>query len=709
MISRDPGTGVYAVSHSSINVIAAAASIAAGLGGGRHRVQRRGRGRRERRADEDERLHRRQQDHGRDRRHDRRGAAPSAITATIAAASVAIGGGAAAGVAASIGLALAWNLIGWQFDGTPATSEVRAYVLNSTIDAGGNLSVTAIAGQKISALVFAGSVAIGAAAGVGIAATGSGVYTQNRIAVTVRAAIDGDNSPGIAATGISADQITLTATDTSTITAYAGAVSLAGAFAGVGAVAFSIGVSIAQNEIGSRVEAYIANAATFAKATVGGISITASEDATINALSAAASAALAIAGIAGIAISGAGAVATNVILTRTNAYAADSVLSSVGNVTVSATDNSSIHAIVLAVSVAVGGAVVGVGASIGIAIARNLVGWDPNAYDYTSSMVLSSGLAVGKRVLVVTGALAGSVFQYKGGALSGTVDLNAQTGQSYTDTNKWTRLNAADYTTDQSASALTPAVGATPGTKVRIVGGAGAGDVYEFVGAARVGPIDLRREQYGDASMWKQVNVVAGGAEVQAYLLRSSVNTSAGDLKLTALGTQTIDAFVFSGSVALSAGLVGGALSGAGVGVVNKIAVRVKAFIDGTKTGGINARSVTLLADDASTITSTAGTASVAAAFGAVAGLAISIAITVAHNEISNDVAAYIANATHGVTTTVGAVKVSAVSQGRRLFDLTTLNASQLDDAATVDVPDARRRGRRRRPAGDAQGRLHLA
>ena len=33
VISRDPVTGVYAVSHSSINVIAAAASIAAGLGG----------------------------------------------------------------------------------------------------------------------------------------------------------------------------------------------------------------------------------------------------------------------------------------------------------------------------------------------------------------------------------------------------------------------------------------------------------------------------------------------------------------------------------------------------------------------------------------------------------------------------------------------------------------------------------------------------
>ena len=41
------------------------------------------------------------------------------------------------------------------------------------------------------------------------------------------------------------------------------------------------------------------------------------------------------------------------------------------------------------------------------------------------------------------------------------------------------------------------------------------------------------------------------------------------------------------------------------------------------------------------------------------------------------------------MTTTVGAVKLSATSQGRRLFDLTTLTAAQLDDAATVDVPDA--------------------
>ena len=67
----------------------------------------------------------------------------------------------------------------------------------------------------------------------------------------------------------------------------------------------------------------------------------------------------------------------------------------------------------------------------------------------------------------------------------------------------------------------------------------------------------------------------------------------------------------------------------------------------------------------------------------------VAIAIAVAYNEISTEVVASIANATHHVTSTVGAITVSAMSQGRRLFDLTTLTAAQLDDAGTVDGTSA--------------------
>ena len=147
----------------------------------------------------------------------------------------------------------------------------------------------------------------------------------------------------------------------------------------------------------------------------------------------------------------------------------------------------------------------GVGASIGVSLARNLVGWDP-----------TTGVAAG----LTSGQVVG---------------------------------------------------GLSAGQRVRIVAGPGAGDVYEFVGAARSGSIDLRREQYSDASQWKQVNLVARGADVQAFILGSTV-TASGDLALTATSTATIDATVLAGSVAVGAGGVGVAISGAGVGVVNRIA-----------------------------------------------------------------------------------------------------------------------------------------
>ena len=62
---------------------------------------------------------------------------------------------------------------------------------------------------------------------------------------------------------------------------------------------------------------------------------------------------------------------------------------------ITASDTSSIKALILALSVAVGGGAVGVGASIGLALAENLVGYNPDpttSYDYTyGDNVLTAG------------------------------------------------------------------------------------------------------------------------------------------------------------------------------------------------------------------------------------------------------------------------------------------------------------------------------
>ena len=117
------------------------------------------------------------------------------------------------------------------------------------------------------------------------AVSGSGVFVENEIADTVLAYDDG----GTSTAGIIAPSISISASDTSKITATAAAASLAASFGNTG-VSISIGLSLATNQINNDVEAYIANAVTpVAPAStrrhhhVGGISVMSTENATINA------------------------------------------------------------------------------------------------------------------------------------------------------------------------------------------------------------------------------------------------------------------------------------------------------------------------------------------------------------------------------------------------------------------------------------------
>ena len=93
--------------------------------------------------------------------------------------------------------------------------------------------------------------------------------------------------------------------------------------------AISVGVSLATNEVNNHVSAYIANAAADGQSvqtrTGGDITISATEHATIHALGVAASAALG-GGLVGVSFAGAGVDVTNVILNKTNAYIDESVV-----------------------------------------------------------------------------------------------------------------------------------------------------------------------------------------------------------------------------------------------------------------------------------------------------------------------------------------------------------------------------------------------
>ena len=100
--------------------------------------------------------------------------------------------------------------------------------------------------------------------------------------------------------------------------------------------------------------------------------------------------------------------------------------------------------------------------------------------------------------------------------------------------------------------------------------------------------------------------------------------------------------------------------AGAGVSTTNKISAQVKAYIDGDITTGISATSITVKAQDVSTITSNAGAAALAISFSGGASVSVSVAATVASNSVGNTVEAYIQNAGTAIRATAGAILLQA-------------------------------------------------
>ena len=621
-------------------------------------------------------------------------ASTSEISAIIAALSAAVGVGGGVGVGVSIGISIARNFIGYDAYGNDAAGGVRAYVIDSSIDAAGTLTQTAIANQTISALVFSISAAIAAGGLAGIGASGSGVSAQNKIGQDVEASIDGDGGSGADLGGISATSITLTASDTSTISALAGAASVALSLAGAVGVGISVGVALSWNTIDTTVTAFIRNADGGVTSETGNIDIRAASDSTINSIAAAASVAVGVAGLAGVAISGAGASAQNTILTATNAFAEDSKLTSAGDVLIDAASSSIIRAINASASISVGvGGAAGVGVSIGLALARNNIGFinvDSTPSTYTTDDVVSQ-VNRGNTVRIANGVRGGDVYEYVG-----EEPLIDEREPGYMLTEGSLDAMRADGIRDDVVSKLSPMVGewfeSLEGLAQRASELLTAEEFWDHIGgmASRAELADspvrfLNIQDYGDIALWKLVSVDVDAAPIQAYTKNSSIS-AVGDLEMTATANQEIRTLVLAGSVAIAAGgAVGVGLSGAGSVAENRIATWVRAFIDGDGDDGIHADTITITAHGSSRICAVVGAASVAAALSGGVGVSISIAVAFAYNEIANDVAAYIANA-DDVNTTDGDVTISATSAGGAdLFNLGTLSTGQLDDASEQD------------------------
>ncbi|MAI32532.1 MAG: hypothetical protein CMM07_12785, partial [Rhodopirellula sp.] len=518
----------------------------------------------------------------------------STINSMVVAASLAIGGGGAAGVGVSIGVAIAENLVGWKASESVQSdsSEVQAYLRQTSIHSTESVTLDAIANQKIKSVVIAGSVAIGVGGAAGLGAAGSGVDVENRIGATVRAFIDGNSTAGVIASDVS-----ILAEDTSSIDAFALAASVAASVGGAAGLSVAIGVSLAENVITTQVEASISNA-KHVTTTSGEIVVSAQQTASIDALAIAASVALGFGGAAGIAVSGAGADAKNLIRTNTKAFATDSKLTSAGDVTVRADNEANLTANIytLSAAIAVGGAA-GFGASIGVGLARNIIGWDSNpvtTYDYTSDLQ-SAVLTSGKRVKIGDGVRGGDVYEYIN--VTGQTNVNLLE-EDYGDKEYWKRVDLTRDAMEVTSYLLNTSVDA--------------------VGALSV---------TADATGTIDAEVLAGSVAAAGGLLGAAIS---------------------------------GVGVGAENRIAAKIDARVDGDgIIGSSVQGIEASEIEILANDESSILARTGAASIAAGFGVV-GAAISVGVAMALNEIDNEINAAITSANDSIRTETGDITVRA-------------------------------------------------
>jgi hypothetical protein len=530
------------------------------------------------------------------------------------------------------------------------TDTTLASIEDSGVSAEGAVDVMAESHADIESRAFGLQVS-GKISGSGSAidAQATGALSFNDIHSAVEATIGNSQPAPSGAVFKAGGGVEVDANDDSTIqaVAIAAALTLSGSTSAL-AVAVDIGLALAHNRIDKDIAASIVGVPEV-ETDGHDVIVHASDAAAITVTSVAAAASFAI-GDTAVGVAGGAAESTNIILARTNAFITDSTLGSaadpVGKVDIAATSTAKIDAVIAGIAVAVAGGTgeegLGVGAAVGIAVARNFIGYDPD------------GTPVSGNVIDVP---------------------------------------RHDDTTTPPLPELVQGV-----TTVRIVDGALAGDIYQYIGPTQDDsdlskdgkqPYDLRVQQYQDTSLWKQINIAEEPAQVRAFLQNSSIH-AAGDLSILTNANEEIHAVVIAFAAGIGGGIENGVgLSGAGVYAENKIRTDINADIDGDGTTGISAASVEIVATDQSSIDAIAGAAALSFAFGAEVGVAVSIGLSLGFNEVDNEVQAFTVNANDGITTSAGNVTISAATQDRHLFELSNLNSSTLGSLTAADLDNA--------------------
>ncbi|MEH6586717.1 MAG: hypothetical protein V7720_09160, partial [Halioglobus sp.] len=614
----------------------------------------------------------------------------ASIDAVVVGASAAIGAGGTAGIGASFGVGISRNLMGFDLNGSnepirnqSTVNTVQAYLHNSSADAGQSLEITANSLQRIDSFVLAGSVAIGGGGTIGLAASGAGVNSENYIANTTKAYVDGDG-----AKGLKAKTIKVEATDNARIKADAVGASLAVGAGGSGSGSVSAAVTVANNAIYSLTEATIKNADNV-QARDGNVTVSAQnatdapmlsdlQAGTFNATQKNAAKELTQAALA--AVSGVGGDVAEALDQKALADIYIDTTTTIEHLLDAALDFSSkeehsqrdvaemaaAKALLVVLFREQGIDLSGDLSDISLDALESGSEWLLRDKDSNAYVIKMSGAGAAITVAEATIdalALAASASIAASGGVS--VALGASAAVATNEIHSVTRAgvensyiaetNDLDVLSRSSAGIISTVVSISGSVGIGGGGGGGAASlgmslVNNYVG---VDP-DLTIYE-GTVTHDKRATVNTGeaesdrtnNAEISAYLVNSGVDAT-GDVNVNALSDQSIGAVVVSGSFGVAGGAYAGvALSGAGTQVSNQIQVNVFSYIDGDGQG-IAAERVSLLSDDTSRISAVAAAASLAATGGLVA-ISGSVAATVSSNIIDNQIESYIANASNTV------------------------------------------------------------
>ena len=440
--------------------------------------------------------------------------------------------------------------------------------------------------------------------------------------------------------------VSVLASDSATIVAVAGGLAVGVGLEGTPGVA--VGISAAHNDIANSVEAYI-DGSTVTSMT-GNILLQSTEGATIQAWSIGGAVAVGV-GASGIGIGLAGAGSGDSIDNTVEAYAQDSatLTASAGNVNILSGDMPSITANGGGVAIAVGAGAAGIAGSLGVGFAINSITDTVEAFVDSSSVTASSAvmIAATESATIAGLTIGGAVSGGGGGVGIGLAGAGSTTLNTIDDQIK-AYVNGASAIVTAQDGAVT--IAATDNTLVTSSGGGVA--IAAGIGAATGGAAAL-----GLAIVQNTLS-----NHVLAYVDGGSVTAIGGDVQVEAFENVTIQSVSAGGAAAVAGGAtVAIAGAGAGANTTNSLDNFVEAYLTGgasiaTTTSG----DVILKADDTPNITATAGAGSVAFAASAGGSGTLAIGGSVADNNITDTIQA---SSDSSTITSAGNVNLDATAQ----------------------------------------------